>query len=110
MIPREASATLAAPESKLEALWNTPAGLAKRVAATLPEWDHGLTVTLGPAQLNAVLSLHDQAVLIDLLNALPDGMAGLSPALPDGATVQSGRGQPGQWPLSGGVDGAFAQR
>ena len=79
---RAKPATLAVPESKLEALQHTLLDWQKRVAATLPEWDHGLTVTLGPAQLNAVLSLHDQAVLIDPLNALPDGMAGLSPSCP----------------------------
>ncbi len=92
VIPREASATLAVPESKLEALQHTLLDWQKRVAATLPEWDHGLTVTLGPAQLNAVLSLHDQAVLIDLLNALPAGMAGLSPALPDVVHTSSNLG------------------
>lgn len=92
VIPRESSAIFALPDDKLAELRQAMADWQDAWRADLAECDHDLTLSLIPASLTTVLSLHDQSVVLDLLNALPDGMACLSPAVPGVVETSSNLG------------------
>lgn len=82
-IPREAAALVAVPEAKTRAFTKAVNAAAKRILSEeLASSDAGLAVKIGAAKIAHTLGGNCTLRTLNLLDALPNGVLGMSPAIP----------------------------